>query len=215
MYDQELNQGFWSTIGPTKSFTDPFYLDEFKLHTNSDDTILEYGCGYGRILSLLKTNGYSNLCGVDWAEGMINRAKQESPSLNLVLLSEQKLPFDDESFDAAIISTVLCCNAENDAIKNIVKELRRVLKKNGILYFCDFLITDSDHYRSKYELGRKELSEYGAYRTNEGIIVRHFELKQLKELLSEFRILWETEQEYVTMNNNPVRQYHAILEVEK
>jgi hypothetical protein len=57
--DPEQVQSFWSEVGSTKTFTDPFFIEQFTANVPIDGLVVEYGCGYGRILNLLWENGFT------------------------------------------------------------------------------------------------------------------------------------------------------------
>ena len=71
-----------------------------------DDTLLELGCGCGRISFGLAELGYRNLLGVDYSRGMIKRARHlarllDSP-VHFRVGDATKLEFEDNCFDGAI-----------------------------------------------------------------------------------------------------------------
>jgi len=203
-------QNFWSEVGSTKNFTDPFFLDKLASHLNKNSQIIEYGCGYGRILDILHKSGYQSLMGFDFAAQMIQRGKTLFPHLELQLINETgKIPLKSQSVDSAILSTVLCCNPAKKDQESIINELHRVLKPNGILYLCDFLVTDSEKFLSRYKehaiVGHED---FGIYKTSEGVFVRHHSMQWILKLLKQFTIIWLEEMNDVTMNGNPVRTFH-------
>lgn len=68
--------------------------------------ILDYGCGFGQIMSALKNEKYENVFGVDIEQPAINHCLDNN--LNVLKLDLQNLtnPFDCK-FDVIIISHVL------------------------------------------------------------------------------------------------------------
>ena len=98
--------------------------------------ILELGGGPGKNASFLLQNGYS-VCFTDGAPGMISEAERLHPELigktQLVCLPS-KLPFSDDSFDG-IVALAMLMHLHPDELPEVVVELHRVLKTNGILYF--------------------------------------------------------------------------------
>lgn len=66
--NQTQLQTFWSEIGSTKDFTDPFFETKLSSYLDKNSKIVEYGCGYGRILNNLWQSGYRNLQGFDFAQ---------------------------------------------------------------------------------------------------------------------------------------------------
>lgn len=90
------------------------------------DKFLDAGCGTGLILRHLPA-GYF---GVDINPRNIKRAKKHSPKANLVLADIEKLPFKNETF-----STIICTEVieHQPDPKKTISELKRVLRKNGVL----------------------------------------------------------------------------------
>ena len=96
------SQEYWNTIGSTKEFEDPLYLEKLTPFLSPESLIVEYGCGYGRLMQILKSSGYENLIGFDFAPNMIKRGLRAYPHLDLRLLEEcGKIPCEDGSVDAA------------------------------------------------------------------------------------------------------------------
>lgn len=207
-------QTFWSEIGSTKEFTDPFFETKFSSYLGKSSKIVEYGCGYGRILNHLWQAGYRNLQGFDFAPKMIERGQGTFPHLNLHLLDQTgKVPLADQSVNGVILSTVLCCNPDKNTQEKIINEIYRLLKHQGILYLCDFLITRSEKYLSRYEKQAQPNSEnYGIYQTSEGVAVRHHSIHWIFDILREFDIQWLEQLDDVTMNGNSVRTFHLIAQ---
>lgn len=52
---------YWNKVSETKQFSTPFQIEEFSKYVEKSDIILDVGCGYGRTLNELYTNGYKNL----------------------------------------------------------------------------------------------------------------------------------------------------------
>lgn len=211
---QTDTQKFWSDIGSKKEFTDPFFENKFSSYLEKNSEVIEYGCGYGRILNNLSQAGYKNLKGFDFAPKMIDRGMNAFPHLNLCLISESgKIPLPDQSVDGVILSTVLCCNPDKDVQEKIIAEIYRLLKSNGILYLCEFLITRSEKYLPRYEkYAQPSDKNYGIYCTNENIEVRHHSVQWIFDILRKFDIQWLEQHDDVTMNGNTVRTIHLIAQ---
>ena len=105
------------------------------------DRVLDIGCATGdQVLHYAKSGIIAT--GIDRNPHMLriaerNRRKQNVGSASFQLAEAQHLPFRDSSFDGASISFSV---HENDAevIGRIVSEMKRVVKKNGVLIFTDF-----------------------------------------------------------------------------
>ena len=204
-------QEYWNEIGSQKVFEDPLYIDKLSTFLSLDARIVEYGCGYGRMLRILKSGGFENLTGFDFAPNMIERGHRENPDLDLRLLDESGvIPCEDASVDAVAMSTVLCCMVDRQEPVRLMAEIKRVLKTNGILYITDFLLCQHPRYQEKYAQGVREFGEWGIYTTNENLTVRHYTSQAIMQLLSAFDIEWFEQFDFKTMNQNPARTFHCI-----
>lgn len=208
-----LPQKYWNEIGSKKDFEDPLYLDKLSPFLSSSSHIVEYGCGYGRMMRILKSEGYHNLFGFDFASSMIARGHKENPDLDLKLLEKAgTIPCENESIDAVVMSTVLCCITDPQESIKLIEEIRRILKKKGVLYITDFLICQHPRYQEKYASGLQQFGAWGIYTTNENLTVRHYTTKAIMELLNSFDIQWFEQFDFKTMNQNPARTFHCIAE---
>ena len=99
--------------------------------------ILDIGCGPGIYTKLLYDMGFRNIYGIDFSPFMIKKAIKLSGNrkINYKLADINKLPFHNNMFDIIICFGVFqYLNSAKDR-KSALKEIKRVLKKNGILYF--------------------------------------------------------------------------------
>lgn len=202
---------YWNYIGSTKEFEDPLYLDKLSQFLSPNSVIIEYGCGYGRLMHHLKIHGYDNLMGFDFAQRMIERGKTRYPDLNLQLLEKSgKIPLEKESVDAVIMSTVLCCMVDDSEQIQLIEEIYRILKAKGVIYLSDFLICHHQRYKSRYSTGHEKFGRWGIYTTDENLVVRHLTSQDVLKLLKCFDIHWFEQFDFKTMNNNPARTFHCI-----
>jgi hypothetical protein len=65
MYSMKSQASFWGSKAEQINFVNPCIIEEFSKYVEKDSLILEYGCGYGRILADLSVNGYTNLHGAE------------------------------------------------------------------------------------------------------------------------------------------------------
>ncbi|MEU9151959.1 class I SAM-dependent methyltransferase [Streptomyces sp. NPDC048417] len=78
MSDLDSQVPYWDAAAATKTFTHPLHLpwlDGISRHA----AILDYGCGYGRIMKELEQHGFDHLTGVDASPAMISRARRLHP----------------------------------------------------------------------------------------------------------------------------------------
>lgn len=204
-------QTFWNEIGSKKDFEDPLSIDKFSSYINPESKIVEYGCGYGRLMALLEANGYQNVIGFDYAPKMLERGKKEYPHLDLRLVHKSaEVPLESGYADLVIMSTILCCVIDQKEQKKIVQEMKRILKPGGILYVSDFIISSHPRYTQRYQKGFEEFKIKGVYTTDEGIVVKHYSTKEVTELLQDFNLLWLEQFDFKTMNQNVARTFHLV-----
>jgi SAM-dependent methyltransferase len=107
-----------------------------------EGTVLDAGCGYGRVsIPLLKSNPELRCVGVDASPVMLRKfvelAKEHGVGdrVELYCGNLDSLPFADSQFQFVVSCAVLLHVPKNEA-KTIVDELRRVLASEGRLVFA-------------------------------------------------------------------------------
>ena len=204
---------YWNCVSEKKEFTTPFQAEEFLKYVKKDSYILDVGCGYGRTLDELYHNGYRNLIGIDFSNGMIERGKQQFPYLDLRVKEDTEIDLPDASVDAVILFAVLTCIRTNEEQEQLLSEIKRVLKPQGILYVNDFLLNTDDRNLSRYEKFKETYGIYGVFELPEGAVCRHHDEIWIKQLLKDF-----SEQEYehltfTTMNGHKSNGFYFIGEL--
>jgi SAM-dependent methyltransferase len=116
-------------------------MDHFVLRTIGEDigelTILDVGCGTGRLLRALKDAGATGLCGIDVAPAVVEvaRARLVDASVDLrVADAEGRIPWPEGFFDVVAATGVL---HHFTALEQAVSEIRRVLAPGGRLIAAD------------------------------------------------------------------------------
>lgn len=99
-----------------------------------NDKVLDLGCGDGLNIEIFKELGIKNVVGVDISEKLIKQAKQKNPNTEFYVGSADNLPFKNNSFDVVFVDSVFHHIIDYDLT---VKEIKRVLKKNGLLCFIE------------------------------------------------------------------------------
>ena len=95
---------------------------------------LDYGCGAGRSTRFLKRLGLETV-GVDVSPDMLEQARSQDNSGEYRLITGGKLPFEEASFDIVFSSFVFLEVARLQEVEAILTEMKRVLRKNGIIVF--------------------------------------------------------------------------------
>lgn len=192
---------YWDKVSDKKEFTTPFKMDLFCEHLKKDAAVLDFGCGYGRVLGELKNNGFQDLTGIDYSIEMIKRGQKLLPDVKFLHSPEKKLPFESRSFDAVILVAVLTCITSDDAILKTIDEIKRVLKKGGYLYINDFLINSDERNIKRYE-EHMDKGPYGTFELPEGALLRHFEENKIMDFLKPFKTIIFDRVTFTTMNKN-------------
>jgi ubiquinone/menaquinone biosynthesis C-methylase UbiE len=105
---------------------------------NSPKTILDVGCGTGRLLRKAKEQWPDvQVFGVDPAEAMITQATRLLPSGKFYVAMAESLPLPDQSVDLAFSTMSYHHWANQD---RAVKEIARVLRPNGRFLLADIVM---------------------------------------------------------------------------
>ncbi|MDD3312252.1 class I SAM-dependent methyltransferase [Pseudodesulfovibrio sp.] len=207
----EDQRRYWTEQGATKTFTTPLALDLFARHVPASARILDFGCGYGRTLAELRDAGYENLTGIDFSETLVERGRAENPSLEILSWPGGRLPFEDGSFDAAVMLAVLTCLPETPSQAEVLLELRRVLKPGGLLYVTDFLLNRDRYNLDRYKIGQEKYGIYGIFDVPDGGVLRHHDVNHMQALFSDFETLAFEERVFQTMHGHESNAFFALL----
>lgn len=109
----------------------------------SGDKVLDVCCGTGDQALHYATRGII-ATGIDLNAGMLevgnkNKRKRGLGNVSLQMADAVDLPFENNFFDCASISFALH-EKERTARYKIVSEMKRVVKREGALIFCDFMV---------------------------------------------------------------------------
>lgn len=124
---------YW--INPVRfSYFQNILSEKIKANLNHK-TILDVGCGGGFLSEAFAQIGL-NVSGIDPSRELINAAKRHAVQKNLNISYfegfGEKLPFESNVFDF-----VCCCDVLEHVkdVKQVIREISRVLKNNGIFFF--------------------------------------------------------------------------------
>ncbi|EFS21549.1 ubiquinone/menaquinone biosynthesis methyltransferase [Fusobacterium gonidiaformans 3-1-5R] len=140
--------------------------------TEKQGRVLDVCCGTGDIsIWIAKKRNDLNIVGLDFSSSMLREAEKKSRGLSNILWKEgdaMALPFEEHSFSAACISFGLRNTADYEMV---LREMKRVLKEDGILYCLDSFVPDNRWIRPCYQMyfkymmpflggGKKHYQEY-------------------------------------------------------
>ena len=197
---------YWNNIACAKEFTTPFQMGLFKKYVNKNANILDIGCGYGRTLDELYNNGYKNCFGIDFSEKMIERGKKTYPHLSFE--TTEKIKYPENTIDAVILLAVLTCIIADKEQMELLNEIKKILKPDGIIYINDFLLNNDERNVKRYKEYESKYKNYGVFELEEGAILRHHGKKWVKKCLGIFNELEFNEIKYTTMNGNKSNGYY-------
>jgi len=100
-----------------------------------DSRLLDLFSGSCETLYGLKIKKYKNLYGGDISRDLIAYAEENFPGLNLVVQDSKSPPFKSNQFDFVIVQGGFHHLNNLEEIKDVLKEIKRMLKKDGI-FIC-------------------------------------------------------------------------------
>jgi len=121
-------------------------LEKIKNYIKDGDKVLDWGCGHGRLLPILKDKKIKYI-GTDTSPKILEIAKKNFLGHDFRLFDKLSLPLSDSFFN------VICCIATIHHIPSkqlrlkLFKEFKRVLKKDGVL-----ILTSWYFYKGKKKI---------------------------------------------------------------
>lgn len=201
---------YWDRVARSKAFSHPVSAGRLGEHVERSVRLLEIGCGYGRVLEGLHREGWSRTIGLDTSAAMIERGRRSFPHLDLRYHSDGPLPFDDETFGAVLLVSVLTCIPAPAAQEGLLAEAERMLRAGGVLFVSDLLLQDDERNRERYTAGRDRYGVEGVFELPEGVTLCHFPRSRLATLTKRFETLRSDELEVTTMNGNAARAFQLL-----
>ncbi len=126
-----------------------------------DCRALDVGCGFCGHLIALQRFGVEpqNLFGVDLREHSIASARTRFPLLNLSVCDARHLPFEDGHFDLVMQNVCFTSILDEDARRQVAREMMRVLKPDGLILWYDFRF-DNPRNSQVRAVTRRQLVSY-------------------------------------------------------
>jgi len=198
---------YWNTAGTQKSFAHPLNLRRVRQWMSDESRILDFGCGYGRCLGELFNEGYTDLIGLDFSPAMIAAARAQFPEIAFHQIESATIPLPDASVDAVLLFSVLTCVPTDEGQRALLKEVRRVLRRGGLLYISDLWLQSDERNRSRYARDEQKYGIYGVFDLPEGVTVRHHDPKWIDTLTADLEMVALDQIDVVTMNGNPAKAF--------
>jgi SAM-dependent methyltransferase len=207
LVDLNTQLEYWNTAGTQKPFAHPLNLRRVRQWMSDEGRILDFGCGYGRTLGELFKEGYDNLIGLDFSPAMIAAARTRFPEIQFEEVHSMTVPLPDASVDGVLLFSVLTCIPTDEGQRTLLRELRRVLNRGGLLYISDLWLQTDERNAARYERDERKYGVYGVFDLPEGVTVRHHDPKWIETLTSDFEMVAIDDIEVVTMNGNPAKAF--------
>jgi len=205
LIDLNSQYEYWNTTGTQKSFAHPLNLRRVRQWMNDEGCILDFGCGYGRVLGELYQEGYDKLIGLDFSPAMIAAARAQYPEIAFEQIESLTIPLPDASVDGVLLFSVLTCIPTDEGQRELLKEVNRVLSRGGLLYISDLWLQSDERNLTRYARDEQKYGIYGVFDLPEGVTVRHHDPRWIETLTSDYTMVALDEIEVVTMNGNPAK----------
>jgi SAM-dependent methyltransferase len=199
---------YWNTLGSGKTFNHPVNVDRLEQWVGRDERIVDYGCGYGRVLGVLREAGFGNLLGVDAASAMIVEARRRFMGIPFECMEQPpRVELPAGTAGAVLLFAVLTCVPSDEGQREIVAEAWRLLRPGGILYISDLWLQTDARNIERYAQGEQRYGQYGVFDLPEGVTMRHHERGWMEKLTADYEQMTMDEIPVQTMNGNVAKAF--------
>ena len=202
---------YWDSVAQQKIFTHPININLLLRYVDRHSPVIDYGCGYGRIVHELLEAGFSNVAGYDTSIELVNRGKINHLPIHHIS-DPALLPLEDNSVDCFLLFAVLTCIPSNIGQSDLIKLLHSKLKPGGIIYISDYYLQDNEISKSRYTYFNNDIKNFGVFSLPEGATLRHHTKEWIVSLVKDFTIQVEVMIEVKTMNKNSADAFQMIIQ---
>ena len=151
------------------------------------ERVLDLGCGAGRHVMYLAESGFETY-GADISEAGLKLTKKRLESrkieAEIIKCDMKSMPYIQSCFDAVIcVQTIY--HQTSEGIQETVSEIRRILKKGGLL-LANFHSKRSSKYGKGVEVEESTFKQENG--PEKGVLHHFFDENELRELLGHFRV---------------------------
>lgn len=208
--DLDNQKEYWDEVAEIKTFTHPIDIELINKFLNKRSRVVDFGCGYGRIVKELTDLGFENASGFDTSKELIARGISENNLSIYHIENPTDLKLEDNSVDCIILFAVLTCIPSNEGQKSLINLLLSKLKKGGIIYISDYYIQEKSVEVERYEYLNGDENNFGVFKLPEGATFRHHTKEWIKTLMKDFEILIKKPLIVKTMNGNIANGFQII-----
>lgn len=180
---------------------------------STDKTLLDIGAGIGRNAIYFAKCGYT-VTALDSSQDGLNHIKEKCDfcglKINLVNSDMHILPFADESFDS-VIAFHSIYHTDMEGLRQVIKEIRRVLNPGGEMYIT-LLSTEDSEFKEKISEAKNQVL---IKQEEEGSFLKHVYLREenVFELFSDDEIQFVKLIKDFFNSKNPCH-YHVLAKKE-
>ena len=128
--------------------SEPITYQRKKVVPLAEGKILEVGIGSGLNLPFYEKSKIEEIWGIDPSEELNAMAKKvaikEDINVNFITSSAEDIPFPNDYFDTVLITYTMCTIP---SVLQANKEIRRVLKHNGKMIFCEHGVSPDENIK--------------------------------------------------------------------
>lgn len=197
------NTEYWNYEGAEKIFTHPV-CPEWIACLDRKASVLDLGCGYGRLTPVLRDEGFSTIFGYDSSAPMIRRAVRENPGATY---TASAAPLFGKTFDLILCFALFTsCPAAGEQ-SALVSLINGFSQDSTWLYISDYETRDNPNYRLRYE--QRMLGIYGCFSSGKAVF-RHHEPGHFDKLLPGWKRREEKALNSRTLNGNPIKVHQYL-----
>lgn len=160
-------------------------LESIKVYAKDGDSVLDFGCGNGRLLKLFSDKKIDYF-GADVSEELIKRAKQKYGGSSVSfqkIASSGSLPFPDNYFNTAYSIAVFHHLPGKECQEQIARELHRVIKPGGYVVITVWNLWQKKYLKNvlinwRNKLFKRSLLDwndcYVTFKDNQGEVFRRY-----------------------------------------
>ncbi len=197
------NTNFWNNEGVQKIFTHPI-CSEWLADLGRAASILDLGCGYGRLTPELRKEGFSELFGYDFSVPLIDRAIRENPEASYTSNVDT---LTGKSFNLILCFALFTSCPSTAEQSELVSLINSLTQEKAQIYISDYETVDNPDYNERYE--QRELNIYGCFKSGTAIF-RHHEADHFDNLLPNWRKTEERTLSSMTLNGNEIKIHQYL-----
>ncbi len=202
---------YWNKVSHSKTFTHPLNIDLLRTFVTPESLIVDYGCGYGRVVKMLKEAGCNKVTGFDTSIELVRRGIAEGCCELHHFTTLAELPLEDGSVDCFLLFAVMTCIPENAAQMALMKTLFSKLRSGGVIYISDYYLQPNSTEFVTYDTLNGDPDNYGVFSLPEGATFRHHTHEWIKKLVGAFAVVVENAVPVSTMNGAKAEAFQMIL----